>query len=371
MIFIFCIVTVFMLSIGNLYISNVFFFPLLLKDYKKLSFDIIRLKVYFVFELLVLASTLLFVFQYKVGSIRTFVQFFFTTQYFLLALNQEALFDKWSKWFRLAGAFLAIYILLILLVTGHYKFLGLKFFSGENNYRMWGEGFIPQWPNGIPLSLVFVLWLELKSEDTKWYVCVLLFFASIVTTSRIGILGSVLVVLYFYYQKLRTQVLKIKLINSFILVGIIIIGIFTIVSHDFLVRRMLYFGDRSELLKISIDAILRRPLLGYGGNTLDVISKLFPFTTNYPFALQHTHNTFLEIAVRYGVPALVLFCLLLVLCYKEINKKHYKFMFLLLVGMSCFQIFIRDFTFIIYFLFVMNDGKKEIQGVDYGVNSGN
>ena len=175
----------------------------------------------------------------------------------MFTLADENLFRRFTKWFRLSGALLGLYIIIMLFVSGSYIQLDNNFLVGEN--RMWGERYIPGWPNVIPLSLVFCLWLEQKSKDSRWYVSLLLVVASFLTTSRIGIFGSLLVLFYFMYQKLRTQSIAVKVSVGLFVLLISLIGLIALIANQYLLIRMFYFGDRIALWKIALQAIAKRP----------------------------------------------------------------------------------------------------------------
>ena len=77
MIILFSLTTVFMFSFNYVYLSNVLFYPVLLKNFKEVEFNRFRIYVFCIFELFVILSTAVFIMQYKVVSTRTFIQFFF------------------------------------------------------------------------------------------------------------------------------------------------------------------------------------------------------------------------------------------------------------------------------------------------------
>lgn len=344
-----------MFSLYNVYLSNLLFYPMIIQNSRNISFNLKKLYIYFAFEIVVILSTVLFIFQYGILSLRTFIQFFFTTQYFILAISNSTVFEKFEKWFRLSGILLGAYIVFMFIFSGQYLNFGYHFFLESN--RMWGKDYIPRWPNTIPLSLVFCLWLEMREEKVKWYSCLLLFIAAFLTTSRIGIFGSLIVIAYFLIIKFNNLPPKIKITIGLFIAVVGIIGTSILIAHKVIVIRMIYMGDRMELWRLSIEAIRNRPFLGYGGNTLDVYASIFQVDTNSLYLMQHTHNTFLELIIRYGFLGFSLFFALLAYCYLEIQKPHNKFMFILLILMSLFQIYVRDFIFLIFLLFVIIEGK--------------
>lgn len=348
-----------MLSIRNVYISNILFYPMLLMERKEVVFNKTRIILFCIFEVIVVISTVLFIVQFRIIRARTFIQFFFTSQYFLFAASNLPFLKKLEETLKVFSIILSLYIILQYFLTGSYVNFSYESFLRGN--RMWGDGLIPRWPNVIPLSLVFGLWLELKNQDSKWYICSPLFIASFLTTSRIGIIGSSLILLYFAYHEIQRQAFSRKIIISGVLLVCFIGGLFFLFSNQDILIRLVYMGDRSELWNISFRAILQRPILGYGGNTLDVYAALFPVDEHVSFMMQHTHNIFLEIALRYGFLGMLIFLLLIGHCYLDIKQPHYKFMFFLLIIMSLFQIFIRDFVFIIYLLVVINNGKEPLR----------
>lgn len=86
---------------------------------------------------------------------------------------------------------------------------------------------------------------------------------------------------------------------------------------------------------------------------------LAPIILNYGNILPvaHTHNTIFEMLIRYGLLGTIPFLLLLISIYKKIEDPDMKYLFLLLLFLSLFQVFIRDFNFL-FFLYVLSIGKQ-------------
>lgn len=349
--------TVFMLSYKNIYISNILFYILFYKSFSVKNIDRRIFLTFMLFELCVIVSTLTFISQYGVLSNRMLTQFLFTSQYLIFCIKFDPQgMRKLVIWFKVCGYLLSIYIVFVLVFTGTYKLLGFGFLSASN--RMWGFGYIPQWPNGIPLSLVFVLWLELREEHPNWIFVCLSGFAAILTTSRIGLLGTLLVLGYFLISRYNLQSRKVKIVLAFTGIFLVIVAVQILLRNQQFTIRLFSYKDRGALWGETIAAIRNRPILGYGGNTLDVYSQYFPFNKENAWLMTHTHNTVLEICLRYGIPSLVLFVSIILQCFNRIKPSHNKFMFALLMLMSLFQIFIRDFVFLLYLLFVINEGAS-------------
>jgi len=354
MYFIFQLSSIFMISIKSIYISNFVFYPVLLRNFHKSDVEKKRLVTFAIFELIVIFSTISFNYKYGMINYRVLKQFFFTSQYFIFVFSRQSLFGKYERYYRLGGIALACYIISIFFITGHYRYFGVDYFSGEDFFRMWGAKYIPQWPNGIPLSLVFALWLELKNKDYSLPKCILIVIAAVLTTSRIGLLGTFLVLLYYTIYNFKNWPKRLQKIVLVIGLLLVISGMLFIFLNNSVSRRLFHYGDRLFLLQVSLDAIHKRPLLGFGGNTLDVYNSMFPVKEDMAWLMYHTHNIFLEIGVRYGLLGLFMFCVLLIQCYKNIKTKHCRFMFFMLLGMALFQVYVRDFVFLTYLMYVVN-----------------
>lgn len=353
---IFSFFTVFMLSYKNIYLSNIVFFILFYKSFSVRNIDRRMLFTFLLFELCVIVSTLVFISEYGVLSNRILTQFLFTSQYIIFCFYFDSqTMKKIIVWSRAFGYILSIYIIVVLLFTGTYKLLGSSFLSATN--RMWGFGYIPQWPNGIPLSLVFILWIELREESPDWLLSCLCGLTAILTTSRIGLLGTVLVVFYFLLMQYKLQSRKVKIIIVSAVLLLSFFAVLLILNNTDFSSRLLSYKDRGALWSETMNAIKNRPILGYGGNTLDVYSQHFPIDEENAWLMTHTHNTVLEISLRYGIPSVLLFSIFLMQGFSRINTTQNRFMFILLMLMSLFQIFIRDFIFLFYLIFLMNEGN--------------
>ena len=103
LLFFFCFFIVFMYQIlENVMVSNVFYYAILLKNLvtsKRLGVrrDIVT-KIYLLFFLWVLISTLIFSISVQEVSIRNLAQLFFTIQYFIFVVDFKMDVRKFEKW---------------------------------------------------------------------------------------------------------------------------------------------------------------------------------------------------------------------------------------------------------------------------------
>lgn len=307
--------------------------PLFINDFS--------LKITFLlFMIVATLSTFYYIIDTNSINFRNIIQYGFTFQYIILILNS---FFERHKFENLIFKSVILYSFFIIAL---YLFFNLMY-PEKMSYDTWAIGIVPGWPNSPPISLLVGLWIGLKRRfNIKWIPFIYL--ALLITESRIAILGAIIITLY----SIRSQILKIK--KELLFAGLFIILIITVTLYIFsdskFINQILFFSDRIDIFKYTMNYISERPLLGYGGNSLYQISAInIGYDPVMPWS--HTHNLILEIWLRYGLVALILFLIYLYLIYRQIGCNDDKFMFIFLLILSLFQIYIRDFTFLFYLSF--------------------
>ena len=139
----------------------------------------------------------------------------------------------------------------------------------------------------------------------------------------------------------------------FIFAAVAAIAVIVEVYNPSLAARLFIAHDRQNIFEYSITLIKNRPLFGYGGNSIDYIyDNIGKYNAVQNWG--HTHNTLLEICVRYGLISTIFLLLFFVKKYKTIPDKDDRFMYLFLLVISLFQIYFRNFNFIFMLMMITN-----------------
>lgn len=331
-----------MISIGSLYIANILYFFILIKDIIitkkiKISRNIYAKTFYFLFIIWVTISTIFSFNEYKI-NFRTLIQYLFTLQCIILILPINLNSMKFEYWIYKFSVILSAFILLLFVYF---------FWTSPNtlNNDLWAIKYIPGWPNSPPIPLLVGLWLSF--EDRKnIFGKLIIYSALLITGSRIAFLGGIIIALYFILKRsLCSMKYKVILILVF---SIGLLGLnYLILNHYYFIKTLTFSTDRVDIFFKTISLVEKRPFLGYGGRTLDQLNSI---KTNFLSMKEwpHTHNWFLEILLRYGIIGSVLFSGYLFSIFFNIKDKDRKFMFLLLLILAFFQIYIRDFVFLFF-----------------------
>jgi O-antigen ligase len=135
---------------------------------------------------------------------------------------------------------------------------------------------------------------------------VLLMVAALLTTSRTPIIALILLTTgWLLFQSVRTRVATLLAI----VISVVALTLVTAILEEFgldpnLLDRLLLFDDRDEIYSFALVLVQQSPWIGYGGVLLDESIGFFGHPS--------FHNSYLDIAVRHGLPALAIFLLLLV-----------------------------------------------------------
>lgn len=346
---VFCFTLMYMIGIGNVYIANILYYILLIRDILKTG----RLRIksnayskalYILFIFWVTISTVSSINDYDF-NFRSVIQYIFTLQCIILILPiglNEVKFESWIYRFSIMVS------MLILILYAYFLYISPEVLLND----LWGDNYIPGWPNSTPIPLLVGLWLSFKNKQ-NFLGKMIIYTALFITTSRIALLGGFVIAFYFIFKKSLIS-LKYKLI----LVGaiaILSIGInYLIVRDPFIIAKATVSWDRIDIFRTTMSYLELHPFLGFGGRTLD---QLISVKTNYiPFQnWGHTHNWVLEMLLRYGIIGMLLFSGYLLSIYVKIRNHDKKFMFLLMVGMALFQTYIRDFVFLFFLHYLSTD----------------
>lgn len=339
---IFCFFLVFSYELERVYISNIIFFVLFLL----LTVDKLKLHSYvknrtsntlLLFIVSVTISTLIYYYHGDTFETRSLIQYIFNFQYLFLIYYLDLDYELIKKWLI---KFSILYACLLIIAF---------FLIGQNIQEFKTNTFIsnyfPGWPNGIPLIFFTVVFFTRHSRYSLFYKIFFLI-AILLTGSRGGLLGFTLVLLLPLYENYK------KLIISLTSISIILLLTFNSINLDEQnpENRLLRTYDRLDIFLTTYSLVKERPLLGYGGNTIDQLQNV-PIDHRPILNWGHTHNLLLEVMLRYGIISLILFSLFLYYRIKDIYLSDYKYMFMVLLILSLFQIFIRDFIFLYLLIF--------------------
>lgn len=348
-----------MYDFHNIFIANILFAAAVLYEAllgKKVWIrNIAYVNILLAFLLWNLFSIAMFANYYKPAS-RNIIQFLYSFQYIVWVCYGLIDKEKLKK-----GIFIFSHILAFMVVTYWIRNIRVEEEIGYTLVynRMWGEGVFPGWPNAIVLPMLFGMYLDftykgfpkLFRATGALLECAALF----LTTSRAGLLGAMGIFFYFLVLK-RAFFGKIAL-GSAALSGAVVVVDSLLSNNSRLLARLVGMGDRMEIYRSVIEYSAARPFTGYGGNSFDVVYDLFGSTMasiNYG----HSHSTIFELILRYGYIGLGLYLLYVALVSKQIKSKNDRFMFLLLWGLSLFQIYFRNFVFLILVFLTIPDWNR-------------
>lgn len=192
----------------------------------------------------------------------------------------------------------SVLVLIAFLVLAPYG-EGLLLFSVPE-YRLWGEGYFPDWPNyfSFVLALGFLVGKVLLNKSALSLICLV---AALLTTSRTPLIALFLAVLYLYSLMPKRILVPVSLV-SVVLVFIFLVFLFSNWHSEF-VQRLTLFSDRWAVFSSAIDLFWESPVFGNGSVLLD---ESVGNTAAASF-----HNFYLDILVRHGLVGLVVYMLLL------------------------------------------------------------
>ena len=350
------ITATFLLQVGNVYISNIIFFLWIIVRFftkkEKYSFDYYGVWIYFLYLGWVLLSMILFSLQYDYLETRNLVQFAYNIQYVILIAEGSIDRQKLRQAMKVSAMLLSIVIIMLWIVkTGMMNIMVLVV-----NNREWAMDYIGGWPNSTILPLVFCVYLEMKeyASGRGWSVfrvirMGLLLFALLLCTSRTGYIGGAVIIAYFLWKSKEGTGKLMKYLKKVVLFGcllIVLTSACSLIMENDLSARMFMVSDRQEIMADVFSYVKERPISGYGGNSIDVVYNVVR-PTESGMNWGHTHNTILELLIRHGIIGTLLFFAFVIRVYARVKTKDEKVMYWLFWGLSTFQIFYKDFVFLL------------------------
>jgi O-antigen ligase len=250
---------------------------------------------------LALVSNFFGVFQRNIEDVRIVT----TSLFFILFLFSHCISDKRALLVGFCSAMM-MWAVFIITVAGLMRVFdhGVALFVLPE-LRLWGADIFPDWPNymAFMLALAFMLNASLFGRPVQ---AIFLIVAALITTSRTPLIAVCLLAFSFVVQYLRYNRTTVVVYVT-VTIGIIIIAVLSMIGvveiDQNFIDRMLVFEDREEIYNFSLELIRESPLIGQGSILLD---ESVGFTGQPSF-----HNSYLDVAVRHGLPALIVFLLLL------------------------------------------------------------
>lgn len=337
-----------------LFISNFIFFIYVFWKwtFKKENIKVLNSKsllALLFYYLFVFISILVGIINGKALSLRIVFQFLFSLQYLFFVIRVD--FTNFEKYYKRFSIVLSCAIIVMFFVTK-------TFMYGANFYvlnRFWARPFIPAWPNGIVISLLFGLFLYVKQEKLKWQPILILIVAVVLTTSRAGLVGMmILFASRLYIRSKRKMSLIIGTVIAVILLNVALIALRS--DYALVYSRLFVMDDRAILVKFIIEALENKSLLGHNGYT---IYQVYP---DYYFP--HTHNFVLEIAFRYGIVATISFLAFTIVQFFSFKDNMNRAGFFMLIAMALTQGHFTSFNYIILIIFLINDDYRMKKSVE-------
>lgn len=192
--------------------------------------------------------------------------------------------------------------------------------------RDWASDVIPYFGNGLAMS--FSLAMLFAAKDRNWKLLLILFIGGVLTTSRVPIFSVAIISFFFVARSISFKNLMNIIFIGF-LVSFTFITLFTNYNLaeqvEGILYRFTYASDRFDVYLVVLSEIVENPILGAGSKKLD-----------YFF---HAHNSYLQVAYKYGVFAFALWFFLIYLSLLR-GLMSFKFIeyILVFILLSFFQI---------------------------------
>lgn len=323
----------------------VFFIATLRRPFTFLKLRTLKVQLIYLLILVALLSNLIGSSSKSIDSFRILSTSFF----FLLLFFGEMVESKRELLKGFSSAMLIWAVLLIFLAFYFqiYKY-GLLLFSVPE-YRLWGAGFVPDWPNYMAFMLAFALMLNIFVFK-RVLPTFILFIAIVITTSRTPFLAVGLILSYYIFYPPRVSNLKKIILCTFICFSIAFTVIFaTDFSPDF-IDRLLLFEDRQQIYTFAFELLSNSPIFGQGSILLDDSVGFDGFPS--------FHNTYFDISVRHGLPAMLLFLYILIPSKKNFKLGGAAFILTILFFIlgAFFQNFLKHPHIIMLYMVLINSG---------------
>ncbi len=248
--------------------------------------------------IIALLSNLAALSRYNIDLMRIITTSFF----FLLFIFPSCIADKRSLLLGFCQVML-VWAALIILMAINLRIwdYGLLLFSVPN-FRLWGAEIFPDWPNYMAFMLSFAFLLNAIVFGRPWQAG-LLFFAALLTTSRTPLIAlGLLLTAWVIFQLMNLRLGKLMAFGCTLIVSLLILLIEVDIDPLFL-ERLMIIDDRDDIYSFALGLFQQSLWIGHGSVLLD---ESIGFNGHPSF-----HNSYLDIAVRHGLPALLIFLLLL------------------------------------------------------------
>ena len=193
---------------------------------------------------------------------REIIQYLFTLQYFVLILNIRI---PWDKFEILIYRFTVLLALIIISLHTYFYFTSPSVLYDE----MWAVKYIPAWPNGVPIPLLMGLWLSFYKQK-HFMIKLLIILALFFTTSRLAILGGLIIVGYYLLRKSKYN-------KSWIIVLVYCLPIVCgyIILNPALMTILTFFGDRVNIFWTTMEFLFKETRIRFWRNTIDQLMGIY------------------------------------------------------------------------------------------------
>ncbi|OUP22366.1 hypothetical protein B5F29_01090 [Lachnoclostridium sp. An196] len=284
---------------------------------------------------------------------------------FFEEVNNEKIKMQLSKMFYTVGA--AYMILNCITAIQGYPFFaeGMELddnanFLGGDNY----SAFILIVLSGL-MFFYDVKYLK-KIRAKTWIYNLFGLLSLIIPFSFMGIISYVFFLMMVIFSKFYTII---KMLNwkKIMLIGVVFVLLVSYSNLDEVMANVLGamnktgFNGRNMIWPLAIDAIIKKPLIGYGGLTTEQASTWILAGAN------HTHNILLEFPFSVGLMGTLFFCEFIIAVFRGTIRKHNNGTEILLTTLSAFVLCsIMDFYIgLVYFYLLLymiwiNKGQEAI-----------
>lgn len=240
----------------------------------------------------------------------------------------------------------------ILLSTSIYSFITIFLFFDLNvylygldvftnsSYRMWGEGYLLEWPNVFACFIIIGGFLSFYySKKTLLFLHIV---ASILTTSRASLIFILFVFIIIFIEAKNKKLYFTIFLIIFSLLFLLLI------NQEELLSRITKFSDRS-IIFYSLIEVFKDNFFGIGNVSF----------SNFDTYYESYHSSFLKVLVRYGLLGLLIYIILLFPKNFKYNNLKINFLILFLLVSGIFQDFLfHPHILIIYTILINFKGER-------------
>ncbi len=188
--------------------------------------------------------------------------------------------------------------------------------------RVWAIPEIPYFGNG--LAMLFSAAMIFAYKENKYKLLFFLFIGGLLTTSRIPIFIFLLLIFFLVIRAIKLNIFYGLIIFIFTTASIISIQnpeFFNIstAEMDSISARISTTEDRIEVYHLALSQIYEHPFFGIGSTKLDYY--------------EHAHNSYLQIALKFGIVGFILWIILVYLAFfkNSIISENIGFLLLFLI----------------------------------------